>query len=94
MGMVRGHLRRKPRPVVQQAETVQRFEDAKDAKIVVVVPSQPEALPRRLTTREKIKKTLEVPAHLKRKKRPKKRDDLQEFSEDADDLARTLERLK
>jgi len=64
--------------------------EIQEAKVIVYAPGLVEAPPRRLSIREKLKRDLAIP----KKKPRRKKTHMDEFADDADRLASTLERME
>ena len=64
--------------------------EVQEAKVIVYTPGQFSAPPRKLTIREKLKRDLAIP----KKKPRRKKTSMEEFADDADKLAGTLERME
>ena len=81
---VKSHIRRK-RGEPDEPPEVQ------EAKVIVYTPGQfSTPPPRKLTIREKLKRDLAIP----KKKPRRKKTSMEEFADDADKLAGTLERME
>jgi len=63
--------------------------EVQEAKVIVYTPGQ-FSPPRKLTIREKLKRDLAIP----KKKPRRKKTSMEEFADDADKLAGTLERME
>jgi hypothetical protein len=80
---VKSHIRRR-RDEPDEPPEVQ------EARVVVYTPGQSAQPPRKLTIREKLRRDLAIP----KKKPRRKKTSMDEFADEADRLATTLERME
>ncbi len=85
MVLIPSHLRRKPKK--------NPLQEIEGAKIIVVTPPSPEPV-KRVSRRERIKKALEVPAHLRKRKQARPKTEFDELAEDTEELVATMEKLE